>query len=234
MASIRRRRAPLSWRFRRNPPGAAQQSTTPRASELERRGNYEAAAQAYRELLAGKPGDVSALLGLEQVLPPLNKSAESLPQARAGLAAESRERPALRGGAALAAGRPPTSPTACGPSPSLLAARPAPGDEAPYRGWGAAALTGRRRDGRAGARNRLGRGTVGRSDVLAAEMAHSAVVDGDYPSPPAGNGSPPCGGLPGYRITAVATLGTRRHSRAGYGSRRTRFSPRSGWSRSCG
>ena len=68
-------------------PGTAQQATMPRAFELERRGNYEAAAAAYRELLAAKPGDVSAMLGLERVLLPLNRSAEILPEVRAALAA---------------------------------------------------------------------------------------------------------------------------------------------------
>src|SRR5687768_7631212 len=66
---------------------AAQRTTMPRAFELERRGNYEAAAEAYRELLSSKPGDVSALLGLERVLLPLNRSSEILPQVRAALAA---------------------------------------------------------------------------------------------------------------------------------------------------
>ena len=39
----------------------AQRATMPRAFELERRGNYEAAADAYREVLRRAPGDVSAL-----------------------------------------------------------------------------------------------------------------------------------------------------------------------------
>src|ERR671918_2005452 len=69
------------------PPGAAQQATMPRAFELERRGNYEAAAVAYRGILSTKPGDVSALLGLERVLLPLNRSADIVPDVRAALAA---------------------------------------------------------------------------------------------------------------------------------------------------
>ena len=183
-------------------PGAAQQSTMPRAFELERRGNYEAAAQAYRELLAGKPGDVSALLGLERVLLPLNKSAEILPQVRAGLAADAASAPlygvALR---AWAAADQPDSMRAV----AERWARLAPGDEAPYREWGAAALTGRRREAALEA-YRLGRERLGRSDVLAAEMAQLAVVDGDYATA-AREWVPAVRRLPGYRITAVATLG---------------------------
>jgi hypothetical protein len=55
------------------------------AFELERRGTYEAAAEAYRRVLAHRPGDVSALLGLERVLLPLNRSVEILPDVHAAL-----------------------------------------------------------------------------------------------------------------------------------------------------
>ena len=41
-----------------------------RAFELERRGNYAAAVDAYRGVLAAKPGDAAALLGLERALLP--------------------------------------------------------------------------------------------------------------------------------------------------------------------
>jgi tetratricopeptide (TPR) repeat protein len=180
----------------------AQQSTMPRAFELERRGNYEAAAQAYRELLAAKPGDVSALLGLERVLLPLNRSGDILPQVRAALAADPTSAPlygvALR---AWAAADQPDSMRAI----AERWARLAPGDEAPYREWGAAALVGRRREAALEA-YRLGRERLGRSDMLAAEMAQLAVADGDYATA-AREWIPAVRRLPGYRITAVATLG---------------------------
>ena len=58
-----------------------------RAFELERRGNYAAAVEAYRGVLTSKPGDPAALLGLERALMPLGRSAEIVPDVRAALAA---------------------------------------------------------------------------------------------------------------------------------------------------
>jgi hypothetical protein len=84
-------------------------------------------------------------------------------------------------------------------------ARVAPGDEAPYREWGAAALAARHRDGAVEA-YRLGRERLARGDVLAAEMAQLAVSDGDYATA-AREWLPAVRRLPGYRVTAVATLG---------------------------
>ncbi|HEY7614554.1 MAG TPA: hypothetical protein VH764_16265 [Gemmatimonadales bacterium] len=182
--------------------GAALQSAMPRAFELERRGDYQAAAQAYRELLAGKPGDLSALLGLERVLLPLNRSAEILPQVRAALVSEPKSAPlygvALR---AWAAADQPDSMRAV----AERWARLAPGDEAPYREWGAAALAGRRREAALEA-YRVGRQRLGRPDALAAESAQLAIVDGDYVTG-AREWVPAVRRLPGYRLTAVATLG---------------------------
>jgi hypothetical protein len=84
---------------------AAQQQGMSRAFDLERRGNYPAAADAYRAVLIGAPGDPAALLGLERVLLPLDRSAEILPEVRAGIAANPRSGPlygiALRAWAAL-------------------------------------------------------------------------------------------------------------------------------------
>jgi len=118
------------------PATVAQQATIPRAFELERRGNYEAAADAYRDLLRRSPGDVSALLGLERVLLPLNRSADILPEARAALAinptSAALHAVALR---AWAAADQPDSMRAV----AERWARLVPGDEAPYREWGAAA-----------------------------------------------------------------------------------------------
>lgn len=182
--------------------GVAQQATMPRAFELERRGNYEAAAEAYRELLSGRPGDVSALLGLERVLLPLDRSPEILPEVRAALAANPGS-PVLYGVAlrAWAAADQPDSMRAV----AERWARLAPGDEAPYREWGAAALAGGRREAALEA-YRLGRQRLGRSDVLAAEMAQVAIAEGDYATA-AREWVPAVRRLPGYRVTAVATLG---------------------------
>lgn len=180
----------------------AQQATLPRAFELERRGNYEAAAQEYRGVLSGRPGDVSALLGLERVLLPLNRSVEIVTDVRAALAANPSSA-ALYGAALRAWG-------AADQPDSMRAmaerwARIAPKDEAPYREWGAAALAARQRDGALLA-YRLGRERLGRDDVLAAEMAQLAVSDGDFGAA-AREWLPAVRRLPGYRVTAVATLG---------------------------
>jgi tetratricopeptide (TPR) repeat protein len=83
--------------------------------------------------------------------------------------------------------------------------RLAPADEAPYREWGAAALAAGRREG-AGEAYRLGRERLGRPDVLAAEVAQLAISDGDYATA-AREWVPAVRRLPGYRVTAVATLG---------------------------
>jgi Flp pilus assembly protein TadD len=184
-------------------PGAlAGQASMARAFELERRGNYESAAAEYRGVLARAPADASALLGLERVLLPLNRSAEVVPAVRAALAV-SPSNPALYGIALRAWG-------AADQPDSMRAiaerwARIAPRDEAPYREWGAAALAVRHREGAVEA-YRLGRERLARDDVLAAEMAQLAVTDGDYATA-AREWLPAVRRLPGYRVTAVATLG---------------------------
>jgi tetratricopeptide (TPR) repeat protein len=49
------------------------------AFELERRGRYEVAAQRYRDILDRSPTNLSALLGLERVLPPIDQLDSILP-----------------------------------------------------------------------------------------------------------------------------------------------------------
>lgn len=182
--------------------GHAQQEGMSRAFELERRGNYAAAAEAYRVILTGKPGDVAALLGLERALLPISRTPDILPQVRAALAA-SPSNPAIYGVAlrAWAAAEEPDSMRAI----AERWARVAPGDESPYREWGAAALS--RRD-RGGAREAytLGRQRLGRPDALAGEMAQLAVADSDFVTA-LREWLPAVRRLPGYRVTAVATLG---------------------------
>jgi tetratricopeptide (TPR) repeat protein len=190
-------------------PGQAhgQRATMPRAFELERRGNYAQAAEAYRELLSRNPGDVSAVLGLERVLLPLNRSAEIVPDVNAALKVNASS--AALYGVALRAWGAADQPD----SMRVIAerwARIAPRDEAPYREWGAAALAARQREGALEA-YRLGRERLARDDVLAAEMAQLAIADGDYATA-AREWLPAVRRLPGYRITAVATLG---HTPAG-------------------
>jgi hypothetical protein len=182
--------------------GHAQQEGMTRAFELERRGNYAAAAEAYREILASRPGDVAALLGLERALLPISRTPQILSQVRAALAA-SPSNPAIYGVAlrAWAAAEEPDSMRAV----AEQWARVSPGDESPYREWGAAALS--RRD-RSGAREAytLGRERLGRADALAGEMAQLAVADSDFVTA-LREWLPAVRRLPGYRVTAVATLG---------------------------
>jgi hypothetical protein len=180
----------------------AQGTGITRALDLERRGDYAAAAQAYRAILGPRPADVSALLGLERSLLPLNRSREILPFIRAALS--SAPTSAAVYGVALrawaAAGQP--------DSVRRVAeqwARVAPTDETPYREWGAAELG---RQNRAGARTAYlqGREKLGRPEALAAELAQLALADGDY----AGalqEWLHAIDQLPGYRAAAVSTLG---------------------------
>ncbi|MBA3257851.1 MAG: hypothetical protein H0T68_00095, partial [Gemmatimonadales bacterium] len=179
----------------------AQQEGIGKAFELERRGSYAAAAEAYRGILAVRPADVAALLGLERVLVPINQSAAILPQVRAALASAPKSGAvfgvALR---AWAAGGQPDSMRAV----AERWARVSPGDEAPYREWGAAALQTRHRAAAIEAYT-LGRTRLERPDALAAEMAQLAIGDSDF-SAALREWLPAIRKLPGYRVTAVSTL----------------------------
>ena len=117
-----------------------------RAFDLERRGDYAAAADAYRGVLAERPAELGALLGLERSLLPLNRSRDLLPVLKNALIAAPNSSAvygvALRTWAAV--GQP--------DSVRSLAerwSRMAPTEETPYREWGAAELA---RQNRAGAR----------------------------------------------------------------------------------
>lgn len=179
----------------------AQDSAMSRAFELERRGAYAEAADAYRSVLSGRPGNLAALLGLERALTPLDRESEILPQVRAALASGRPSAPIYGVGLrAWAAADEPDSMRAL----AERWAAAAPGDETPYREWGAAALT--RRD-RAGAIEayRAGRAQLRQPDALAAELAQVAAADGDW------RGAlrewlAATRRLPGYRVTAVNSL----------------------------
>ena len=160
-------------------PAAAGQEPQPalaRALDLERQGNFAAAAEAYRAVLGGRPGDPAALLGLERALVPLNRAAELLPLARAAISAGIG--PAVGYGVMVRVWG------VTGPADSLRAAvdgwaRAAPGDESPYREWFSSAIGhGDRGAGRAAiaaARQRLGR-----KDALAPEAAQIAIAEGSW------------------------------------------------------
>jgi len=179
----------------------AQDPAMSRAFELERRGNYAAAAEAYRAVLAGRPGDPAALLGLERALVPIGLSADILPQVRAALAANPASGPVF--GVALRAWAAADEPDSIRAVAERWAAK-LPGDETPYREWGAAALSRRDRQG-AQAAYRRGREQLGRPDALASELAQLAVADRDFAGA-LGEWLLAIRRVPGYRVSAVAAL----------------------------
>jgi hypothetical protein len=185
-------------------PGAlvAQDPAMSHAFELERRGNYAAAVEAYRDVLTITPGDAAALLGLERALLPMGRSAEIVPQVRAALEASPRSAPVL--GVALRAWSAAEEPDSMRVVAERWAAA-APGDETPYREWGAAALSRRDRAGAAQA-YRLGRERLHRPDALAPELAQLATADGDFAAA-LREWLPAIRRLPGYRVTAASTVG---------------------------
>ena len=213
-------------------PLAAQGQDISRAFELERRGEYGAAADAYRAVLRATPAEAAALLGLERVLVPLNRPSDLLPEVRAALAANPAN-PVVYGVAlrAWAAADQPDSVRAVAERWADLA----PADETPYREWGAAALS--RHDRRARSR---------RTSVV----AHSS--GGPKRLPPSWLGSRRSrGGTPtrfanGWRQFAVSpAIGSaprpasrrRRHRHArscSAGSGRWTIWSHAGWRRSCG
>jgi tetratricopeptide (TPR) repeat protein len=182
-------------------PLAAQQTGLSRAFEMERRGEYQAAADAYRAVLSAKPADPTALLGLERVLVPLNRSGDLLPEVRAALASKSVT--GIVYGVALRAWAAADQPDSMRAVVMRWAAL-APTDETPFREWGAAALARRDRQGADEAYS-VGRQQLQRPDALAAERAQLAVMDGDY-SRALREWLAAVRRLPGYRVSAVATL----------------------------
>ena len=182
-------------------PLAGQQANISRAFELERRGDYRAAADMYRTVLASRPADPAALLGLERVLVPLNRAGELLPEVRAALAAGSPSGAVY--GVALRTWASADEPDSMRAIAERWAAT-APADEAPYREWGAAAL-GRHDHAGAAEAYAVGRGRLKRPDALAAERAQLAVMDGDYRTG-LREWLAAVRRLPAYRLSAVGAL----------------------------
>ncbi len=181
--------------------GSAQGDQLSRAFDLERRGSYAQAAEVYKNVLRVKPGELSALLGLERALTPINRVAEMIPALQAGISANPSATPIYAIGVRVysAADLPDSLPHLVD-----LWARAMPGDETPYREWAAAAL--QKRD-RATARKayQLGREKLKRPDALAAEVAQLAIAEGDWPTS-AREWSAAVRQLPGYRSSATTTL----------------------------
>lgn len=186
-------------------PLAAQDSALSRAFELERRGNYAQAVDAYRNVLASRPADAPALLGLERALTPLGRPTDILPQVRAALAAL---KPSPGSGAVFGVALRAWAASGVPDSLQTVAERwaaIAPGDETPYREWGMAALAQRDREG-ARLAYRRAREQLHRPDALAAEMAQLDFADGDFEGA-LREWLPAIRRVPGYRMSAVSTLG---------------------------
>jgi tetratricopeptide (TPR) repeat protein len=152
-------------------------------------------------VLAQRPAEVSALLGLERSLVPLNRLPEILPLVRAALAANPSAAPVY--GIAVRAW------SSANQMDSLQTvveqwSKVAPDDETPFREWGAAALA---RHDRATARRAytMGRERLGRPDALAAETAQLAAMDEDWPTA-AREWARATKALPGYRAAAISSL----------------------------
>src|SRR6266550_2545631 len=200
--------------------------------ELERAGQYDQAAAIYLATLRAEPTNLSALLGLERVLPPINRLGDLLPAAQRAAAA-SPSNVALRGvllRTYVALNEPDS-----GRAVALRWAAAAPGDEAPYREWamaledahrpGAARdvlLLGRRALGRAGAAAERGE-RVGRGARRAARAHRALAHRGD----PVDAHAPARGRAPVELGTAAARVGRvraeRRHAVGGRGVRGPAF-----------
>ena len=144
--------------------------------ELERAGQFEQAASIYLATLRADPTNLSALLGLERVLPGLNRLGELVPVAQRAAAAS----PA---NAALRAVLLRTYVGINEPDSAREVARrwaaAAPRDEGPYREW-AMALDDQRRHDAARAVLLEGRRALGRPGAFGIELAALSERAGDW------------------------------------------------------
>src|SRR5258708_4854356 len=144
--------------------------------ELERAGQYDQAAAIYLATLRADPTSISALLGLERVLPPLNRLGELLPVAQRAAAARPTNA-ALRGVLlrTYVALNEPDSARAV----ALRWTAAAPRDEAPYREW-AMALEDAHRHGPARDVLLARRRALGRPGAFGIELAELSQLAGDW------------------------------------------------------
>lgn len=171
-----------------------------RALDLERRGSFAEAVEAYKAVLAARPADPSALLGLERALQPLNRSVEILPIARAALATGPGS--AVYGilvRAFMASRQNDSARTVV-----ERWAASAPRDEAPYREWVIAALANRDRS-TAKAALGLGRQRLRRGDAFASDMAQILAAEGNWEGA-ALEWVAATRQLPGYLMSGTAAL----------------------------
>ncbi|MGH7590905.1 MAG: hypothetical protein ACREL2_05665 [Gemmatimonadales bacterium] len=182
-------------------PLAAQADTSlARAFELERRGSFSSAVDAYKGVLARDPRSLPALLGLERSLAPLGRQSELGPLLAPVLRAE--PTPAVFDVALRAW-------VAAGSTDSARSiverwARTDPDRLAPYREWGDLLLS---RQDPVGARRayEAGRAASGDSTSFAVELAQAATLGGD-PLAAAPEWARATARFPTMRPAAVAAL----------------------------
>lgn len=184
------------------PAAAAQRLGVARAFDLERRGSYAEAVEAYGKVLADNPSDVTALLGLERSLTPLGRIPEIIPLIRRALEQDSTT------GAIYAIGVRTWAQVDRPDSLEAMVVRWAarhPDEETPYREWGRALLRGQRR-GAAREAYLRGREELNDPSALAAELALLATNEGDH-GEAAREWALAAHRLPGYRASALNSLG---------------------------
>lgn len=171
-----------------------------RGLDLERAGRFDSAAVMFRRALGARPGDPSALLGLERVLDELHRGGEVLAPAKAAVAAA----PSPAAYSVLVRAY-----VAAGAGDSARATVLAwsglqPGDVTPYRELVQALQRARNRPAAREA-VRFGRERLGRQEILAYDMAQLMAAEGDWAGA-AREWLAAARELPGYRQTALAAL----------------------------
>src|SRR5438128_591713 len=156
------------------PPAQAQ--AIGQGFELERAGQYEQAASLYFGTLRADPTNLSALLGLERVLLPLNRLGELLPVAQRAVTAGPTNS-ALRG--VLLRTYVALNESDSARAVALRWAASAPRDEAPYREW-AIALEDTHRHAAARDVLLVGRRALGRPGAFGIELAELSQLSGDW------------------------------------------------------
>ena len=145
------------------------------AFELERRGRYEVASRRYRDILGRRPTNLSALLGLERVLPPINQLDSILPHIDSALVLQP-EHGSVRALPVRVFAKLERPDRVTEAARAWIAAMPLSSD--PYREWSSALkgmgdVIGARRVLEEGA-SQLGTAS------LSQEMAELAVLDADW------------------------------------------------------
>jgi tetratricopeptide (TPR) repeat protein len=170
------------------------------AHEFERKGNHADAAAAFLRVLATRPGDASALLGLERSLEPLRRSHEILPHARKAVGAV----PNAVVYPILIRTYMATSEPDSARSAAEAWARLAPRDPSPYRELVSAALQRRNRP-IARAAIEAARTRTGQEHALAYEAAQLLAAEGDWTGATR-EWLAAMSQLPGHHLTAIAAL----------------------------